>query len=169
VTQQPGEPTTQPTAEPAPATDPVPPSDPGVTGTAAPGPTPTPTPSPTPAGELPGDGSGAGGTDGAGPDGAAGGQGGTGGGAARSRQPVADVVLGVPLTVVRETARRVSEVAMHIAEQPQYPLGVLSLVAVFLLVQDLIDRRDPKLAVARVTGRDSTLRFPDLFPPGGRA
>ncbi len=70
------------------------------------------------------------------------------------------------LPVLRETARRVSEVAMHIAEQPQYPIGVLGLVAVFLLVQDLIDRRDPKLAVARVTGRDSMLVFPDLFPPG---
>jgi hypothetical protein len=72
----------------------------------------------------------------------------------------------VSLPVLRETARRVSEVAMTIAEQPQYPIGVLGLVAVFLLVQDLIDRRDPKLAVARVTGRDSMLVFPDLFPPG---
>jgi hypothetical protein len=71
----------------------------------------------------------------------------------------------VSLPALRETARRVSEVAMHLAEQPQYPVGVLALVAVFLLVQDLIDRRDPKLAVARVTGRDSRLSFPDLFPP----
>jgi hypothetical protein len=37
----------------------------------------------------------------------------------------------------------------------------------FLLVQDLIDRRDPKLAVARVTQRDDRVPFPDLFPPGG--
>jgi hypothetical protein len=40
-------------------------------------------------------------------------------------------------------------------------------MVVFLLVQDLIDRRDPKLAVARVTQRDDRLGFPDLFPPAG--
>jgi hypothetical protein len=73
----------------------------------------------------------------------------------------------VSLPVLRETARRVSEVAMHIAERPQYPLGVAALVAIFLLVQDLIDRRDPKLAVAQVTGREASVRFPDLFPHRG--
>ena len=72
------------------------------------------------------------------------------------------------LPALRETARRLSEVAMHLADAPQYPLGVLVLVAIFLLVQDLIDRRDPKLATARVNGRDSLLRFPDLFPPERR-
>jgi hypothetical protein len=36
-------------------------------------------------------------------------------------------------------------------------------------VQDLIDRRDPKLAMARVNRRDSLLRFPDLFPPERRS
>jgi hypothetical protein len=45
---------------------------------------------------------------------------------------------------------------------------VAALVGIFLLVQDLIDRRDPKLAAARVTSRDESLLFPDLFPPGGR-
>jgi hypothetical protein len=100
--------------------------------------------------------------------GAQAGPGGQGGGSddavVRERRR-ADVVLGVSLPVLRETARRVSEVAMQIAEQPQYPLGVLALVAVFLLVQDLIDRRDPKLAAARVTGREASVPFPDLFPP----
>jgi hypothetical protein len=130
--------------------------------------------SPTPAGELPGDGSGdpgssptaSGGAGGpGGPGDGSGGQGGSGTSGGHGKRASSDVVLGVSLPVLRETARRVSEVAMHIAEQPQYPVGVLALVAVFLLVQDLIDRRDPKLAVARVTGRDSMLPFPDLFPP----
>ena len=76
--------------------------------------------------------------------------------------------MGVSLPALWETARRLGEVAMHLAEAPGYPLGVLGLVAVFLLVQDLIDRQDPRLAMARVTGRDSRLRFPDLFPPERR-
>jgi hypothetical protein len=74
----------------------------------------------------------------------------------------------VSLPALRETARRLGEVAMHLAEAPQYPIGVVALVAIFLLVQDLIDRRDPKLAMAQVTGRDSLLHFPDLFPPERR-
>ena len=92
---------------------------------------------------------------------------GTGGGGTAGAKPHADVVLGVPLPALRETARRLGDAALHIAQEPQYPLGVAGLVGVFLIVQDLIDRRDPKLAAARVTSRDESLVFPDLFPSGG--
>jgi hypothetical protein len=138
------------TAAPVP---PAPPVDGPPSGTPAPSaspsgrPTPAPTGSPTPhlGGGAPGSGGG-----------------GAGGGAPRP-----DVVLGVPLPALRETARRLGDAALHIAQEPQYPLGVGGLVGVFLIVQDLIDRRDPKLAAARVTSRDESLLFPDLFPHGG--
>ncbi len=171
----PPEPTTDPTSQPTASNEPGPGAPTDVSAPTAPDPqvgagTPTPGTSPAPAGHLPGDGSGeprrtpsASGA--AGGPGSPGGPGGAGTAGARGHHAAADVVLGVSLPALRETARRVSEVAMHLAEAPQYPVGVLALVAVFLLVQDLIDRRDPKLAVARVTGRDSMLRFPDLFPP----
>jgi hypothetical protein len=132
---------------------PAPPVDgpPWPTPTASASPTrrPTPAPSGSPATHLGG-----------------GENGGAGSGPRASRR--ADVVLGVPLPALRETARRLGDAALHIAQEPQYPLGVAALVGIFLLVQDLIDRRDPKLAAARVTSRDESLLFPDLFPPGGR-
>jgi hypothetical protein len=90
------------------------------------------------------------------------------GGSARGGHGHPDVVLGLPLPALREAARRVGEVAMAVAQQPQYPLSALILAGLFLLTQDLIDRRDPKLARARVTRRDDHLPFPDLFPPRGR-
>jgi hypothetical protein len=99
-----------------------------------------------------------------------GGGGSAGGDSKAARKTHADVVLGLPLPALGETARRVSATAMTIAREPQYPLSALGLVGLFLLIQDLIDRRDPKLAAARATRREGSLEFPDLFgPPGGRA
>ena len=95
----------------------------------------------------------------------AGSGGGSGSGHSASRR--ADVVLGVPLPALQQTARRLGDAALHIAQEPQYPLSVAALVGIFLLVQDLVDRRDPKLAQARVSSRDERLLFPDIFPPGG--
>jgi hypothetical protein len=133
---------------------PVPPADnpSSPAPTASPSPTGSPTPAPT---ASPTAQAGSGAT----------GRGGGASGHGDSRR--ADVVLGVPLPALRETARRIGDAALHIAQEPQYPLGVAGLVGVFLLVQDLIDRRDPKLAGARVTSRDGRLLFPDIFPPGG--
>lgn len=89
-------------------------------------------------------------------------------GAGEQATPTPDLVIGaVRIAVVRETVRRVAETALTLARQPQYPLSAMGLAGLFLLVQDLIDRRDPKLAVARVTQRDDRVPFPDLFPPGG--
>ena len=151
-------PATQPTSSSAPA--PGPPAPP----TSAPpaddpsSPTTSPSPSRSPKPALTGSP-----TEQAGSGATGSGGGGSGHGASRH----ADVVLGVPLPALRETARRIGDAALHIAQEPQYPLGVAALVGVFLLVQDLIDRRDPKLAGARVTSRDERLLFPDIFPPGG--
>jgi len=89
-------------------------------------------------------------------------------GAGQQAAPTPDLVIGgVRIAVVRDTVRRVAETALTLAQQPQYPLSAVGLAGLFLLVQDLIDRRDPKLAVARGTQRDDRSPFPDLFPPGG--
>ena len=79
----------------------------------------------------------------------------------------ADVVLGVPLGAISATAKRATAVALEVVKKPQYPLSALMLAGLFLLLQDMIDRRDPKLAVARMTARDDRLVFPDLFAPRG--
>ncbi len=189
----PTSPSPRPTRPIPPRTTPDEPTGQGPTGPSEPGPTGTPAPEPTatapsagPGGQQTGDpvddpdpgalpepdptaprgadpgldpGPGPGADPGAGPPGP-----GTaaGGGAAP------DVVLGVPVTSLRETAERASAVAMTVVRSPQYPLSALALAAIFLLVQDLIDRRDPKLAAARLTNRDDRQAFPDLFPPSGR-
>jgi hypothetical protein len=146
---------TVPTAEP-PVNGP-PPAAPSNAPEGSPTPAPRPSGKPTSALAGPRDG-------GAGP-----------GGSARAGHGHPDVVLGLPVPLreaarrVGEAARRVGEVAMAVAQQPQYPLSILILAGLFLLTQDLIDRRDPKLARARVTRRDDHLPFPDLFPSRGRA
>jgi hypothetical protein len=40
--------------------------------------------------------------------------------------------------------------AMVLVEKPVFPLALLALVLLFLVIQDVIDRRDPKLALAPV-------------------
>jgi hypothetical protein len=44
----------------------------------------------------------------------------------------------------------IGQVAVKSLEKPQFPLVLLVVVAVFLLVQNRIDRKDPKLATAPV-------------------
>jgi hypothetical protein len=59
-----------------------------------------------------------------------------------------DQVLGLPGGPV-DTARAVEalkDVAGETIRRPQLPLALLLVVALFLLVQNRIDRRDPKLA-----------------------
>jgi hypothetical protein len=153
-------PTTPASTEPQP--DPVVPSSPPDPGEPSDGPTPVgpvdtgdddpATPTRSPAVLPPGEHGGGGGGD---------------AGGAKARTPKPDVVLGVPLAGLRQTARAATAAAVTVVRSPQYPLSALALAALFLLVQDAIDRRDPKLAVARVTQRDDRLPFPDLFPPGG--
>jgi hypothetical protein len=153
----------EPTPEPAPAPAPEPAPEPGPTPTPAATPTPsaepmpsaepTPlpepvlpseTPSPTPAppdtdpgGDPPrGDGDG-------------------------------DVVQAPPLqaspTSVAEVAAAVGETALAVVEDGQFPLALVAVVAGFLAVQGRLDRRDPKLALARVRQELNDFRdFPEL-------
>lgn len=74
--------------------------------------------------------------------------------------------LGALVQAVRTAIRQGTLLTSAVASRPQLPLGLLLLVALFLMVQDRIDARDPKLAHAATTQRDAELTFPDLF--GGR-
>jgi hypothetical protein len=79
----------------------------------------------------------------------------------------ADVEIGGGLAVLRETARRAATTAFAVIAEPQYPLLAILVAVVFLAVQDLIDRRDPKLVTASISRRDAEELFPDLLAPGG--
>ncbi|MGY1760488.1 hypothetical protein ACI79G_13075 [Geodermatophilus sp. SYSU D00779] len=152
-------PTLQPTPDPVPAPDPTPEPEPAPEPAPTPSavPTPTPsavptpqpepvlpseTPSPTPAppvtdrgGDLPrGDG---------------------------------DVVQAPPLqaspSTVGEVVTAVGETALAVVEDGQFPLALVAVVAGFLAVQGRLDRRDPKLALARVHQELNDFQdFPEL-------
>jgi hypothetical protein len=86
----------------------------------------------------------------------------------RSRRPSGvDLVLGGPATVAWAAAIRVAQVAVLVGRQPQIPFLLLMLVVAFLAVQDRIDRRDPKLALAAISQREAELAFLDVFGGGG--
>lgn len=53
-----------------------------------------------------------------------------------------------PAVVLDAVAAGVQQVAMALVAQRQVSVGVLIVVAAFLLVQDRLDRSDPKLAAA---------------------
>jgi hypothetical protein len=52
----------------------------------------------------------------------------------------------------------IGQVAVKSLEKPQFPLLLLVVVALFLLIQNRIDRKDPKLASAPVDS-EPTLGF----------
>jgi len=54
------------------------------------------------------------------------------------------------LPPVGDVPNVIGQVAVKSLEKPQFPLVLLVVVAVFLLVQNRIDRKDPKLAAAPV-------------------
>lgn len=143
VVDPPG-PTDTPTTEPpttGPVVDPTPTTTPSAT--TSPTPTGTPTPAPTTAGTP-------------GPT-----------ASPAVDEPDVDLDAGTPfLRSVREAAQRATAVAVAVVREPQYPLAALLVAALFLLVQDFIDRRDPKLAAASTTRREINTVFPDVFAPG---
>lgn len=82
--------------------------------------------------------------------------------------PDVDLDAGSPLLqTVREVAQRASQAAVAIVKAPQYPLAALLVAGLFLLVQDLIDRRDPKLVAAALHDEEDGEDFPDVFVPSG--
>jgi hypothetical protein len=95
-----------------------------------------------------------------------------GGDTTRTRPPGArgwgpDLILGSPVQVLRTAIATSAATAVEVARKPQIPLLLLVLVAAFLAVQDWIDRRDPKLALAAASQREAEITFPD--PLGGGA
>ncbi len=131
-----------PTPTPEPLSTPTPTPSPEPTPTPAPEPTPevlpAPTPEPTPTPEAPTPS----------PD---------------DPPPVPDVVQAEPLEAppatvaeavaeaVAEVAAAVGETAVAVAQDGQFPLGLVGVVVGFLFVQGRLDQRDPKLALARVS------------------
>ena len=77
--------------------------------------------------------------------------------------PKPDLTLGGTLAQLQEVVGRAQQAAADVVSSPQYPLSAISLAMGFLLVQDLIDRRDPKLAVVSRSQRDNEVSFPDRF------
>jgi len=77
-----------------------------------------------------------------------------------------DLRIGGRLRAIQEVARRAATAVVAVVTAPQYPLMAIAVAVLFLAVQDLIDRRDPKLAGA-VTRRESEELFPDVLVPGG--
>jgi hypothetical protein len=78
-----------------------------------------------------------------------------------------DVVQAPPLqaspTTVGEVVTAVGETALAVVEDGQFPLALVAVVAGFLAVQGRLDRRDPKLALARVRQELNDFRdFPEL-------
>ncbi len=91
---------------------------------------------------------------------------GPGGGAAPGR-PGPDLVLGSQVQAMRTAILRTGQTIVEVARRPQLPLALLALVALFLAVQDWIDRRDPKLVLASMSQREVEVAFPDVFGGGG--
>jgi hypothetical protein len=128
-----------------------------VNGILHPGGTPTPTPTPT--------GGGGGGSGGSGANGrrAAGSSSGVGA-VNRETIPGASITTAPPTRPVAEKtahgpslAGRIGEAAAEAVKQVAFPLALALIVVAFLLLQNRLDRRDPKLASAPIT--PDVLRF----------
>ena len=76
---------------------------------------------------------------------------------------VPDLTIGGTGATVRRVASGVLHTAAAVVRQPQYPVSALAAAFLFLLVQDRIDRRDPKLQLAARSQRDNERTFPDHF------
>jgi hypothetical protein len=76
-----------------------------------------------------------------------------------------DISIGKSLARLAELLDRAQRAAVAVVVEPQYPITAILVALGFLLVQNQIDRRDPKLAaVARQ--RDNEADFPDRFGVG---
>jgi hypothetical protein len=78
-----------------------------------------------------------------------------------------DLRIGGGLQAVREVARRAVTTVVAVITAPQYPLMAITVAVVFLAVQDVIDRREPRLAASAMTRREADEVFPDVLVPGG--
>jgi hypothetical protein len=79
-----------------------------------------------------------------------------------------DISIGNELARLAALAVRAQQAVVATVAEPQYPVTAILVALGFLLVQDQIDRRDPKLTAAGRT-RDNEQGFPDRFGVvGGR-
>lgn len=67
------------------------------------------------------------------------------------------------LAAAGETAQKVGRTAVAVAKNGQYPVALVGVVAAFLFLQGRLDRRDPKLALARV--REELFEFREFPEP----
>jgi hypothetical protein len=64
---------------------------------------------------------------------------------------------------VGQAAAQVGQTAGAVAHDGQFPLALVGVVAAFLFLQGRLDRRDPKLALARV--REELSEYHDFPEP----
>ncbi len=84
---------------------------------------------------------------------------------ARPARSEPDITIGQRLARLAELVDQAWRAMVAMVVEPQYPVAAILIALFFLLVQDRIDRRDPKLAaVARQ--RDNAADFPDRFGVG---
>jgi hypothetical protein len=76
----------------------------------------------------------------------------------RTHEHVRHVVLARPSAASAGPIVRLLKVLAALVRHPTYPVGLLMLATLFVLLQDTVDRRDPKLALAPV--RNDDLHFP---------
>lgn len=70
------------------------------------------------------------------------------------------------LAAAGEAVQKVGRTAVAVAHNGQYPVALVAVVAAFLFLQGRLDRRDPKLALARVREELFEFReFPEPPPP----
>ncbi|MEX2291530.1 MAG: hypothetical protein WD794_14555 [Mycobacteriales bacterium] len=84
-----------------------------------------------------------------------------GGGTAVSR-PAADSKP-EPIHLASALPGLATTTAQAVGDTPELPLGIAAVVVLFLLLQNRIDRRDPKLALARIED-DEPLEFSETGP-----
>jgi hypothetical protein len=86
--------------------------------------------------------------------------GGTGGGTRDSTRHAATAKSGGRDSAFLAVGKAIGELALRTVRHGVIPLASLGAMAVFLFSQELFDRRDPKLALARI-GREPLLPFDD--------
>jgi hypothetical protein len=72
----------------------------------------------------------------------------------------------VGLLSTSDLPKAIKKTIVQTITKPQLPLALFVIVLLFLLVQNRIDRRDPKLAAAPVTA-EPELTFGPILRPGG--
>jgi hypothetical protein len=85
----------------------------------------------------------------------------------KGAREVARFASGIPGAIPgTDVPKAIKNIVGQTITKPQLPLALFVIVLLFLLVQNRIDRRDPKLAAAPVDA-EPELTFGPVFRPGG--